>query len=88
MAENVRFADSLVGKDLVFLMRRNRDFLVNRYHRDNCKVIDNLELVPANEFIDQNWTTEHYKFHGRMLIARNLANVLKRDFETEYVKVY
>jgi len=88
MAENVAFADSLVGKDLVFLMRRNRDFLVNRYNKSHCRVIDNLEAVPAKEFIDQNWTTEHYRCYGRMVIARNVAETLKYDFKNEYVKVY
>lgn len=88
MSENVNYADSLVGKDLVFLMHRNRDFLMSRYNREHCRVTDNLELVPAKEFIDQNWTTEHYRYRGRMLIARHLAEVLKKDFEKEYVKVY
>jgi hypothetical protein len=88
MAENVAYADSLVGKDLVFLMRRNRDFLVTRYNKEHCRVADNLEAVPAPEFIDQNWTTEHYRYYGRMVIARNLAAVIKKDFEKEYIKAY
>jgi hypothetical protein len=88
MAENVRYADSLVGKDLVFLMRRNRDFLMTRYNRDNCRVIDNLELVPSNEFIDQNWTTEHYRYKGRMIIAKHVAEELKKDFNKEFVNAY
>lgn len=88
MAENVQYADSLVGKDLVFLMHKNRDFLMSRYNQKHCRVTDNLELVPGNEFIDQNWTTEHYRYRGRMSIARNLAETLKKDLEKEYLKVY
>lgn len=88
MAENVQYADSLVGKDLVFLMRRNRDFLMTRYNRDNCTVIDNLEAVPGHIFIDQKWTTEHYQFRGRMKIAKNLAEGIKKDFENEFVNAY
>lgn len=82
MAENVDYADSLVGKDLVFLMRRNRDFLVNRYNTGNCKVVDNLETVSGDLFIDQHWTTEHYKIKGRLRIANNLAKAISKDFET------
>lgn len=88
MAENLQYADSLVGKELVYLMRNNRDYLVKRYNKDNCVVVDNLELVNGKEFIDQNWTTEHYAFKGRMIIARNLAVHMKQQFNTNYIKAY
>lgn len=88
MAENVQYADSLVGKDLVFLMRRNRDYLVSRYNRQHCRVADNFDKVDGKLFIDQNWTTEHYVLRGRMIIAKNLAEEIKKDFEKEFVKAY
>ncbi|MBX3165333.1 MAG: hypothetical protein KF900_12735 [Bacteroidetes bacterium] len=88
MAENVQYADSLVGKELVFLMRENRDYLVKRYNKNNCKVIDNLESVNGKHFIDQQWTTEHYDYFGRMLVARNLADTLKIQFKNDYKKIY
>jgi hypothetical protein len=88
MAENIQYADSLVGKELVFLMRQNRDFLVKRYSTNNCKVVDNLEIVPGIEFIDQNWTTEHYDYRGRMTVAKNLAKSLKEQFNSQYKEVY
>lgn len=88
MAENIEYADSLVGKELVLLMRENRDFLKARYHKNNCIVVDNLELVNGKHFIDQNWTTEHYNYKGRMLIAKNLATSLKQQFKTEYKETY
>ena len=88
MAENVQYADSLVGKELVFLMRENRNYLVKRYNKNNCKVIDNLELVNGKNFIDQTWTTEHYDYLGRMLVARNLADTLKSQFKNSYKKAY
>ncbi|PBQ31613.1 hypothetical protein CNR22_07475 [Sphingobacteriaceae bacterium] len=88
MAENTQYADSLVGKELVFLMRQNRDFLMKRYNKQNCKVVDNLELVNGKEFIDQNWTTEHYDYKGRMRIAKNLAESLKNQYKNEYKLAY
>lgn len=88
MAENCHFADSLVGKELVFLMRQNRDYLVKRYTGTNCIVIDNLEKVEGKDFIDIEWTTEHYKYKGRMQIAKNLAKSLKNQFKNEYKEVY
>lgn len=88
MAENSEYADSLVGKELVFLMSQNRDYLVKRYTKGNCVVVDNLGLVSGRDFIDQNWTTEHYNYKGRMAIAKNLAEHLKDQFKTEYKLAY
>ena len=87
MAENVQYADSLVGKDLVFLMKRNRDILMKRYNKDGTIVVDNLDLVCGFDYIDQNWTTEHYNQRGRMKIARNLANSLKQIYPDSYKEV-
>ena len=88
LAENIEYADSLVGKELVFLMKRNRDYLVQRYNKNNCRVIDNLELVTGKEFTDQHWTTEHYSYKGRMIIARNISESLKNQFSNNYKKAY
>jgi hypothetical protein len=85
MAENVAYADSLVGKDLIYLMRQNRDLLVKRYTQKGVLVIDNLEAVEGKDFVDQNWTTEHYKEKGRRIVARNLAEGLKRIYPKEYI---
>ena len=88
MAENIEYADSLVGKELVFLMKQNRDFLVKRYQKGNCVVVDNLEAVPGKEFTDQTWTTEHYGYKGRMIIAKNVAKTLNKQFSKEYKNAY
>jgi len=88
MAENIEYADSLVGKELVFLMKQNRDYLVKRYNKNNCVVVDNLELVNGKEFTDQNWTTEHYGYKGRMIIAKNVAQALSKQFSNEYKNAY
>ncbi len=88
MAENIEYADSLVGRELVFLMKQNRDILVERYNKGICTVIDNLERVEGSSFIDQDWTTEHYDFSGRLSIARNASNTLKKFFQQHYKKAY
>ncbi|HQQ94720.1 MAG TPA: hypothetical protein PLQ93_09210 [Bacteroidia bacterium] len=88
MAENVQYADSLVGKDLVYLMHRNRDFLMKRYNKGICSVVDNMDLVPGKEFTDQDWTTEHYGYKGRMIVGKNLAKHLKQQFNNYYYNAY
>lgn len=87
LAENIQYADSLVGKDLVFLMKQNRDLLLERYNKNRVLVADNLVVVCGKDFIDQNWTTEHYKQRGRMFVAKNLANSLKQIYMKEFKEV-
>lgn len=84
MAENLQYADSLVGKDLVYLIRQNADLLVKRYNKDGVTVVDNLDLVEGIDYIDQHWTTEHYKQRGRQRIAKNLAMHLKQFYPNEF----
>lgn len=77
LAENIKLADSLVGKDLVFLMKQNRDFLINRYTKKGATVIDNLDKIEIINFLDKNWPTEHYNYKGRIIIAKNIAKKLE-----------
>jgi hypothetical protein len=76
LAENIEWADSLVGKELVYFMKANRDLLVQRYSRMGVVVVDNLESVPGEYFGEKNWTTEHYNQFGRQIIANNVTKSL------------
>lgn len=86
LSENVEAADSLVGKELVWIIKQNRDLLISRYHKNGVIVVDNLESVPASEFIDTNWTTEHYAQKGRRIIAKNVANGLRKFYDYKFQK--
>ena len=80
MAENVEMAEILVGKDLLYLMKQNRDLLVDRYQKMGVTVVDNFSAVADEEFVDRDWTTEHYAEKGRKIVARNVA----KDLQTFY----
>ena len=88
MAENVDKAHQLVGDDLLFLIKRNRDYLMDRYeNREGIKVVNNLSLVRDVNFIDQNWTTEHYYEEGRRMVAQNVAQCLKEFYPADYFPI-
>ena len=88
MAENVDKANSMVGKDLMYLMKQNHDYLIDRYgHLEGVTVVDNLNLVRDVNFIDQDWTTEHYYEEGRRIITSHVAEALKAYYPDEYCKV-
>ncbi len=87
MAENTEKARDLVGEELVFLMKQNRDILIKRYNQNHVLVVDNLETIPDEQFIDQNWTTEHYAEAGRKTIAKNVALVLQKFYPNDFKQV-
>ena len=85
MAENVDKANELVGEDLMLLFRLNRDFLLKRYgNLDGVTVVNNFSLVRDVNFIDQDWTTEHYYEEGRRIIADHLALALRDFYPDDY----
>jgi hypothetical protein len=77
LAENVQYADSLVGKELVNIMHRNKQLLIDRYHKNGVTVVNSFELVNGLDFIDQDWTTEHYNQTGRLALAKNVLKYLQ-----------
>ena len=85
MAENVDKANELVGKDLMLLFRLNRDYLLKRYgNMKGVTVVNNLNLVRDVNFIDQDWTTEHYYEEGRRIVADHLAQALREFYPGDY----
>lgn len=87
MAENIDRANELVGNDLLYLMKQNRDYLLNRYnHLENVTVVDNLGEVRNCLFTDKNWTTEHYGEMGRRTIAYNVAQAVRKYHPDMYVE--
>ncbi|MCO5258932.1 MAG: DUF4843 domain-containing protein [Crocinitomicaceae bacterium] len=87
LAENTEKAGELVGKDLLFLMQENTKKLVEYYTKKGVTVVNNLDIVANDQFIDQDWTTEHYAEKGRKTIARNVAKSLKKWYNNEYIDV-
>ena len=85
MAENVDKANELVGKDLMLLFRLNRDYLLKRYgNMEGVTIVNNLSLVRDVNFIDQDWTTEHYYEEGRRIIADHLELTLRDFYPNDY----
>jgi len=87
LGENTEKADSLVGRELLFLMKQNRDLLVNRYNRKGVMVVDNLEAVSSEDYLDKKWTTEHYAERGRRIIAAKVADCLKVLYPEDYASL-
>ena len=87
MAENTQKAKALIGDDLLYLINQNVNLLVDYYERKGVKVINNLNQIEDEEFIDQNWTTEHYAEKGRKKIAYLVANAIKPWYPNDYIDV-
>jgi hypothetical protein len=87
MAENMEKAEELVGEDLIFLMNQNRKLLKDHYGYRGVLVVDNLDVVEDEQYIDRDWTTEHYAEKGRKAIARRVAEALKTWYEDDFLDV-
>lgn len=77
LAENTEKAEELVGKELLYLMNDNARKLETYFTNRGVVVVNNLHAVSDEQYIDRNWTTEHYAENGRRIIARNVAESLK-----------
>ena len=80
LAENTTKASELVEPELLYLIEKNRDILVERYSKKGVIVVDNLDDVADSLFLDRNWPTEHYAEAGRRIIAKNLADSLMKIY--------
>lgn len=76
LAENMEYADSLVGKPLTDVMNENAQMLIKRYTDKGVLVVDNLSAVAGKEFTEKRWTSEHYTQRGRLTIARNVVDAM------------
>lgn len=87
LAENVEKAEALLGEDLSYLMEQNRALLVDYFSRRGVEVVDNLNALPNEQFVEQDWTSEHYAEKGRKYIAKNLALNLRKKYPEDFVAV-
>ncbi len=87
MAENTEKAQELIGDELVYMINENAQILENYYQNRGVTVVNNLNVVEDEQFIDQDWTTEHYAEKGRKTVAKNVAEALKIWYKEFYVEV-
>ncbi len=87
LAENTEKAQKLVGNDLIYMINKNAEILKKYFRRRGVVVVDNLNCVEDELFIDQNWTTEHYAEKGRKEIAKNVAEALKLWYANSFAEV-
>ena len=78
LAENVDQIDSLCGPDLLYLLEQNVKYIKERYEPQGVLVVNNLRAVRDGDFSDRDFPTEHYTQTGRLAIARNVADALRK----------
>ena len=78
LAENVDQIDSLCGPELLYLLEQNVKYVTDRYESQGVIVVNNLTAVRDTDFFDRDFPTEHYTQTGRLAIARNVSETLKK----------
>lgn len=78
LPENLKECETLVDKDLVDLMKSNKDWLVNRYTEMGAEVVDCFDNVADSCFTERHFPSEHYNQIGRMIVAKAVANAVNQ----------
>lgn len=76
LPDNEEQMAELVGPGLVELLRRNGNYIEQRYSQQGVTVVNCQGMVPDAEFRDRDFPTEHYRQAGRQAIAYALYNAL------------
>ena len=87
LAENTEKAQKIVGDELLFMMNENAKILETYFANRGVLVVNNLHAVEDEQFIDQDWTTEHYAEEGRKTIAQNVAEALRKFHDKDFKQV-
>ncbi len=82
LPENVSHVENLTNSDLTHFIYLNRKFLLHRYRSMGVQVIDNLELLDSEEFIEFT-ANEHYTSSGRTKLAESVARALNNQYANE-----
>ncbi len=78
LPENLQECEQLVDKDLVNLMKSNKDWLVNRYRAKGVDLVDCFDAVADSCFTERHFPSEHYNQVGRMIVAKAVANAINQ----------
>jgi hypothetical protein len=81
LAENVDQIDSICGPDLLYLLEQNVQYVIDRYEPQGVIVVNNVREVRDADFMDRDFPTEHYTQIGRLTIANNVTNTLKKRLQ-------
>ena len=76
LPENTHETKQLIGEDLTKLIAYNRNFLHQRYNTENTTIIDNMELLPASDFIEV-LPNSHFYYSGRKKMAEEIAKFIE-----------
>lgn len=87
MAENTEKAEELVGDELIDMIHENASLLVDYFSNKGVTVVNNIDAVGDEQYIDRTWTTEHYAEKGRKTIARNVAMAMKKWYNNDFQEV-
>jgi len=82
LPENLDKIELMIGAELPFLIKRNRDILKEYYKNKGVILVDNLEALNNNYFYE-NYPTEHYTIKGKEIIANEVAIKMRDYYSTE-----
>lgn len=77
LADNMDQIKTLAGPDLEFLMKRNAQYIINRYAPKGVTVVNNQYMVRDRDFFEREFPTEHYNQTGRRIVAEMVVEGIR-----------
>lgn len=84
LPENTDKAKEFFGDDLTYFINENVNLITKYFQSKGVQVVNNYNIIRDEQFIDQDWTTEHYAEKGRKMIAKNVAHTIKQWHPDEF----
>lgn len=78
LPDNEEQMRELVGEALVDILRRNGNYLEERYKSMGVTVVNNQGIVADADFRDRDFPTEHYRQAGRQAVADAIAEAVRQ----------
>ena len=78
LPDNEEQMRELVGEALVDILRRNGNYLEERYKSMGVTVVNNQGIVADADFRDRDFPTEHYRQAGRQAVANAIAEAVRQ----------
>jgi len=86
LPEDIDKAEIMVGKEIPYILNRNKEIFIKKYRNKNVTIIDNMELLNGGYFYE-TYPTEHYIPKGKEIVANKVSEVISSIYtEQEFVE--
>jgi len=85
LPEDIDKANIMVGNEIPYILRKNRDVFVDKYKKQKVTIVDNMELLNGKYFFEY-YPTEHYTTIGKRVLSNSVSKVISNFYPNKQFK--